>query len=248
MTQPQANYSSHRGPPGLLFLREVFCARSRGGHNTNQRKVATICLRPSELFQIGNLASDAWHKLHNQDDQQDRSHRDQRPPADAVDPRHHRLSRLRFARLTARPIRNHHAQVASASAAALPVKVQNICFVSVILVGGVASCRGNQAHGTARRLVPNREHLFPSVHQNSATALRLPRARSGRARPQPSSHSAPTSRSAPQNSGYPASVTHLTMRSWPCWTKCTRADGAEQPLNNNLTGAAANAAGSCPKP
>jgi hypothetical protein len=99
----------------------------------------------------------------------------------------------------------------------------------VVELGVVASCP-NQTGGRRSRPVPRREHVFPTVHQKSETALRLRRARCGRARQQPNWLIEPTSANAPRNSGSQASANHPSM---PSWSSCKRYDRASG--HNELT-------------
>lgn len=92
-------------------------------------------------------------------------------------------------------------------------------------VVGVASW-ANQAGGRCFRPVPNREHVFPSVHQKPEPISRSSRGPCGRARRPLSWHSAPVSANAPQNSGFLASATRRTTRSWSFSTRSVGADGS----------------------
>lgn len=95
-------------------------------------------------------------------------------------------------------------------------------------VGGLRSCPANQAEGRRCRPVLNGEHVFPTVHQNSATALRLRHARFGRARPRQNWLTAPTSANGPRNSGWLASVSRPSMPSWSSCKRFGRASALEE--------------------
>jgi hypothetical protein len=95
----------------------------------------------------------------------------------------------------------------------------NPSLVSRLCERGVAACGANQAEGPRLRLVPNREHLFPSVHQKPGMNLRSSRALYGRARQPQNWPTAQASASARQNSGYPGSAILRTTRSWSFSTR-----------------------------
>lgn len=91
---------------------------------------------------------------------------------------------------------------------------------------GVASCRCPQSRANRARRAPsppvrNREQRFRGVPQNRSASLAASRAPCGRARPQQSLLSAPTSPSAPQNSGSPVIAPQARMPSAPSSPKCS---------------------------
>ena len=87
---------------------------------------------------------------------------------------------------------------------------------------GVCVCP-NHNSGQRARPVPNREQPFPPVHQNPETTLPSWRARFGRAKPQLSWPGAPTSPSAPPNSGCPETANRPSTSSWSLSTECAGA-------------------------
>lgn len=95
----------------------------------------------------------------------------------------------------------------------------SVSSLSVVALCGGVSCCANQAGGRAARPVPNREHLFPAVHQIPGAASQSLLARCGRARRLPSLPSARRSPSAPQNSGSQVSARRRSTPSWPSSTK-----------------------------
>jgi hypothetical protein len=84
--------------------------------------------------------------------------------------------------------------------------IQSCCVRGVVLWANHYSRR-------LRRRVSKREHVFPTVHPNFEMALPSLRARSGRAKPQPSLPTARKSPNAPQSSGYRANAIRPSMPS-----------------------------------
>lgn len=132
--------------------------------------------------------------------------------AQSAYPKRAYFSRLFFARLTARATKNHQAMVASARAQMLPAKAQSIGLVSVLLVGGVASC-SNQDSGRAWRRVRTSEQLFQETcpeknFPNSAVSSK----RSGRTSPPSTWRSGRGFPSAARSSSLTASASRTPRR------------------------------------